>query len=142
MKTNKKQNELTKHIFDFLSKENVKNVEASFDGCGDSGQIESIMFDGVTSKVLLHAKLGDFNVRVSRGYDHTTREWKDNYTMTTLTIETAVEELVYFLLENKHIGWEINGGSFGSVKFDIENRKICMEFNERTETYNTEEYEV
>ena len=61
-----KNNELTKHIFDFLSKENVKEVEVSFDGSGDSGQIESIMFDGVTSKVLLHAKLGDFNVRLRR----------------------------------------------------------------------------
>ena len=37
------------------------------------------------------------------------------------------------------MGWEINEGSYGTFSFDVLNRKISLEFNERVESVNTTE---
>ena len=49
----------------------------------------------------------------------------------TLTLEVAVEELVYDLLSDTHSGWQDNDGAYGEFCIDARARTIHLEFNER-----------
>jgi hypothetical protein len=42
-----------------------------------------------------------------------------------------VERLVFDCLAEKHLGWEINEGSYGDVVFDVAERAITLNYNER-----------
>jgi hypothetical protein len=54
-------------------------------------------------------------------------------------VEELVHEVCYDKLASTHMGWEINEGSYGTFSFDVLNRKISLEFNERVESVNTTE---
>lgn len=142
METNKIKNTTIEPLFNLLSEKGVKEVKVAFDGNGDSGQVESIVLDDESENGIVHLNLGDFDVHTSKSYSPKTGQWTNNYARQTLTVETAVENLVYEFLEEKHRGWEIDGGSFGKVTFNVKSRKISILFNQRVETYETEEYEV
>ena len=48
-----------------------------------------------------------------------------------LTLEGAVEELVYDLLSATHSGWQDNDGAYGEFCIGARARTIHLEFNER-----------
>ena len=110
MKTNKIKNTTIEPLFNLLSEKGVKEVKVAFDGNGDSGQVESIVIDDESENGIVHLNLGDFDVHTSKSYNSKTGQWTNNYARQTLTVETAVENLVYEFLEEKHTGWEIFGG--------------------------------
>jgi len=49
----------------------------------------------------------------------------------TLTVHEAVETLVYDFLRQVHSGWEINDGAYGEFTFDVAERTIKLDYNER-----------
>ena len=49
----------------------------------------------------------------------------------TQTVQEAVETLVYDLLRQTHGGWEINDGAYGEFVFDVAERTIKLDHNER-----------
>jgi hypothetical protein len=54
-------------------------------------------------------------------------------------VESAIEYLVYDVLEANHSGWEINDGSYGEFRFDVANGTITVARNERlTSIYSHE----
>ena len=108
-------------LFDALAATGVATVIVTFDGYGDSGQIESIdagNAEGVTplpSVEIALAQPGKGDVT-----DHV-----------STPIEQAIEELAYDLLRDTHAGWENNDGAFGEFTFDVAARTISLDHNER-----------
>ena len=110
-------------LFDGLRLVGIAHALVSFDGSGDSGQIESIdARNDLDASVTLPAAQIIF-----AGID-----WQSGAsTERRLTLEGAVEELVYDLLSDTHSGWQDNDGAYGEFCIDARARTIHLEFNER-----------
>lgn len=110
-------------LFDGLRLVGIAHVLVSFDGSGDSGQIESIdARNDADQNVTLPAAQITF-----AGID-----WQTGApTERRLSLECAVEELVYDLLSATHSGWQDNDGAYGEFCIDARARTIHLEFNER-----------
>ena len=110
-------------LFDGLRLVGIAHVLVTFDGSGDSGQIESIEADNdADQSITLPAAQITF-----AGID-----WQSGApTERRLTLEGAVQELVYDLLSDTHSGWQDNDGAYGEFCIDARARTIHLEFNER-----------
>jgi hypothetical protein len=109
-------------LFDALSVAGVTDVVVSFDGCGDSGQIESV-----------EARCGDTSTELpTTAVTLASTHWgTDDITSREMPLPEAVEQLCYGYLEQEHGGWENNDGAFGEFSFDVEERSIALEFHAR-----------
>jgi hypothetical protein len=113
-------------LFAVLTAAGVAHVTVDFDGYGDSGQIEDIAFKSGEENLPAHA--GEAVLQVaSYGQEPGPR---------TFDVRSAIELLVYELLEDDHGGWELNEGSFGTFTFDVAEGAITLDYNERVETSN------
>ncbi|NBZ88893.1 DUF6878 family protein [Stagnihabitans tardus] len=110
-------------LFDGLRLVGIAHVLVSFDGSGDSGQLESIdARNDLDASVTLPAAQITF----------ASIDWQSGApTERRLTLEGAVEELVYDLLSDTHSGWQDNDGAYGEFCIDARARTIHLEFNER-----------
>lgn len=113
-------------LFDTLAAAGIAVVVVTFDGYGDSGQIEDIEVQGETTD--LPATEIEF-ASVDWGGTEISRH--------RLGVREAVEALVYALLEQTHRGWENNEGAYGEFTFDVTDRSITLDYNER---YENSEY--
>jgi hypothetical protein len=114
-------------IMDALAALGVTQLEVTFDGCGDSGQIEEIAVAGATDTLTGEVTVGSTS-------------WNGPDQSENITLRDAVETLCYGLLEAEHDGWENNDGAFGSFTFDVETREIHLEFNGRYTSYETSDH--
>ena len=116
-------------IFDALSSTGITSITVTFDGCGDSGQIDDITaYAGEQETGFLATKV---TLRVtSWGQPKMTdRESPSS--------PEAIEDLCYGCLEQTHGGWENNDGAYGEFTFDVAERKITLDFNGRfTDTWS------
>lgn len=105
-----------------LSAAGITHVTVSFDGYGDSGQIEHIdVRAGATAAELPHV-----DVVLSR------IDFGDEApNISTLLLGEAIETLVYDFLTETHDGWQDNDGAFGDFVFDVAAGTITLDFNER-----------
>ena len=111
-------------LFDALAAAGVTHVEVSFDGSGDSGQIEHIAVRAGDAVVDMPA--GEIEItRATFGHTEPQRS--------RVSLSDAVEQLVYDLLEATHDGWQDNAGAFGEFVFDTAKRSITLDHNERFE---------
>ena len=95
-----------------LKKKGIVLAETKYDGCGDSGQIE---------EVRLFNKKGE-------------TEDQD--------LRDKVEEAMGQALEDKHGGWEINDGSFGTIVLDVAKRSLTIQHNMRYTDYTESSDEI
>jgi hypothetical protein len=113
--------------FDVLAAANITDVRAEFDGCGDSGQIESVLAYSSNDQTPIPA----VNVTI--------QEVAWNSTVPTAretSLADAIETLCYSYLAQTHAGWENNDGAYGEFKLNTAERTIELEFIGRyTETY-------
>ncbi len=109
-------------LFDALAAANITVVVVTFDGCGDSGQIENI-----------DAKAGDEIVTLPPGaVEIACPVWGSNdIDRQSLSIHDGIEALVYSFLGQTHDGWENSDGAYGDVTFDVAARTITLDYNER-----------
>ena len=109
-------------LFDALAAAAITIVVVTFDGYGDSGQIENI-----------EAKAGDEIVPLPSGTIEIARPaWgSDEIERHNLSIHDAIETLTYGFLGQTHGGWENNDGAYGDFTFDVADRSITLECNER-----------
>ena len=109
-------------VFDALTVVGLTIVTVRFDGYGDSGQIEDI-----------EAKVGDQVVALPPGnveiaaavWGHAEAE------RTVMSVRDAIERLAYDFLEETHDGWENSDGAYGDFIFDVAERTITLDYNER-----------
>ncbi len=119
-------------LFDALSAAGLTIVTVSFDGYGDSGQIENI-----------EAKAGDNVVELPAGtIEIASPAWAStDIQRQAQTIPEAIEALAYDFLGATHCGWENNDGAYGEFTFDVAARTITLDYNERytsSESYTHE----
>ena len=115
-------------LFDALAAAGVTLVVVSFDGYGDSGQIENV-----------EVKAGDTVVAMPESTIEIAEAVSDQPepNRTTISITDVIEHLVYDLLTDTHCGWENNDGAYGDFTFDVAERTITLDYNER---YTESEY--
>jgi hypothetical protein len=139
-----KKAEQVKHnanlLFDTLQETRVASIEVTFDGCGDSGQIESVVYEDHRGKEVSEPKLV-----VKGSFTGKTHEWDDKKKTFVEVgggegkVRDIVEQVCYDKLQASHGGWEINEGSYGTFHFDVLNRKVNLEYNERIEEVRSSE---
>ena len=109
-------------LLNALTLAGVTRVVVSFDGYGDSGQIENV-----------EARAGDDPVTMPRAAIEIAETVWDQAEpkRSSVSIATAVENLAYDVLEKTHCGWENNDGAYGDIVFDVEEETITLDYNER-----------
>src|SRR5580658_9636103 len=109
-------------IFAALAVTDIELVFVTFDGVGDSGQIEDI----TATRQEQPAPLPDVKIRLLQAV------WgKAKPKASKVTLRDAVETLCYDFLEDDHGGWEDNDGAFGEFRLDVKARTVDLEFNSR-----------
>ena len=58
----------------------------------------------------------------------------DDIEVAASPLAEALEAVAYALLERGHDGWENNERAFGEFTFDVAQRSIRLDFNQRIET--------
>ena len=119
-------------LFDALTAAGITTVVVSFDGYGDSGQIEGIDARGTEGELAMPST--DVELAVAR-FD------EDEPEPRCLPLGQAIEELAYDALADLHGGWENNDGAYGEFVFDAEKRTIRLDYHERytaTDDYSHE----
>lgn len=111
-------------IFDALASAGVVTVIVTFDGYGDSGQIESVTATGPDSEMTLP----EIDIVYASPGELTS---DDPVNRKPQPLAEAVETLCYDLLRSTHAGWENNDGAFGDFTFDVAARTISLDHNDR-----------
>ena len=130
-------------LFDTLAQTKVSSIEVSFEGCGDSGQIESVDYADANGKGIDEAYLNKIIVKGSEKTSY--HQWDEKTKKLVLTkaregnVREIVEEICYDKLGASHGGWELNEGSYGTFVFDVPTRKVSLQYNERIEEVRTSE---
>ena len=115
-------------VFDALAANGFTRVNVSFDGEGDSGQIDNLA--GYVGDVL--TKLPEIKLLLQ------TSSWSgDNISTEEKSLPAAIEQLCYDFLEQDHGGWENNDGAFGEFTLDVAGRTVELEFNGRYSDVHT-----
>jgi hypothetical protein len=96
-------------LFDGLMAAGITHVTVTFDGAGDSGQIESIgAWAGETAVEFPASEI-----------EYAALTWDNpEVEMRQLSLADVVEQLAYDLLSDTHGGWENNDGAYGEFCFD------------------------
>lgn len=117
-------------LFDALAAAGIEIVTVVFDGCGDSGQIEDIEAKAGDLVVALPADQIEIACPVWGGSEIERR---------TQSVRDSIEALAYDFLGQTHGGWENNDGACGDFTFDVAERTITLDYNERhMETDNSQ----
>ena len=112
-------------LFDALAGVRIDTVELTFNGYADEGQIDGAVADGEGGDTDLQS----IRIEIARV------EWGSHVvTRQTLSVKDGIEKLVHDLLEQTYSGWENNQGAYGEFLFDVAERTITLNFNERIET--------
>ena len=115
-------------LFEALATAGITSVVITFDGCGDSGQMEEVNAFGVDDQ--LEALPTQSVPFLEVGFEVI------EPSMTMISVREILESLAYELLDQTHDGWENNDGAYGEFKFDVPTQVITLEYNERyTETH-------
>ena len=109
-------------LLNALALASVTRVVVSFDGYGDSGQIENVEAQAGGDPVTIPGAAIEIAEAVWDQAEHR---------RSTVSIAEAVERLAYDLLEKTHCGWENSDGAYGDVIFDAEEETITLDYNER-----------
>ena len=127
-----------KALFDFLQESRISTINATFDGCGDSGQINGVEYLDHRGKDVATPVGKVPGSRLEAGYHWNEKAKKmEELPIREGCVEELVHEICYDKLSSSHMGWEINEGSYGTFTFDVLNRNIELEFNERVESVRT-----
>lgn len=119
-------------LFDALSTNGVSQVVVTFDGYGDSGQIEDIEARAGDEKI----DLPDLSVTLTLARSGSTEP-----VAKTISLAEAIETMVYDFLERTHAGWENNDGADGEFVFDVASRTVTLDYNERYSASNNYNHE-
>jgi len=112
-------------VFDVLAQAGISSVEVTFDGYGDSGQIEEVTAIADDKEVELPA----VGIEIARV------QWCSSDIMqATRPLTQAIEQIAYDFLSESHGGWENNEGAYGDFYFDVAQRMITLNYNERIES--------
>ncbi|SPE35602.1 conserved hypothetical protein [Burkholderiales bacterium] len=120
-------------LFEVLASAGISTVVVEFDGCGDSGQIESVSgFTADNEEIALPSAPVEMREVI---FDDLT------ISLVTRTPHEIIEAMAYDFLEQTHSGWEDGDGAFGQFTFAVADHSITLEFNERYVDSNYHQHE-
>lgn len=125
------QNKAT--LFDALAAAGIDSVIAGFDGCGDSGQIES-----VTACAADGAEIAVPTITIGM---HEVIFNGPAIVVEQRSVREAIEIMAYAFLEETHGGWENDDGAYGEFTFRVAERTISLDYNERYTATNVSAHE-
>ena len=109
-------------LLNALALAGVTHVVVTFDGYGDSGQIEDVQVRAGDDDMVMPSAIVEISEAV----------WGEpEPKLSTVNLATAVESLAYDVLERTHSGWENNDGAYGDITFDVAAHTITLDYNER-----------
>jgi len=116
-------------LFDALAAAGITTVIVNFDGYGDSGQVERIE----ASADNVDCPLPAIDVEVASA------QWGSAAILRQpKPVCEAIETLVYDVLNQTQRGWENGDGACGDFTFDVAERSITLDYNERyMESHNS-----
>ena len=116
-----------------LADAGISCVTVSFNGYGDSGQIDNI-----------EVKAGDADAELPATCVEvaSTEFGSEEITRVSQPLADAIESFCFTLLEEKHAGWENNEGAYGEFIFDVPAGTIVFDFNYRIETSENHSYDI
>jgi len=112
-------------LFDALAAAGITVVVVTFDGGSDEGQIESIEAKHADEAL----EFPDQQIELQHAVMDATRQTRIN--ALAHSFPEAITDLVYVYLGQVQEGWEDGEGAYGDFTFDVENRTITLDFNER-----------
>lgn len=158
------RNARLKFLFERLTEAGITEVHITFDGCGDSGQIEGVApWAGETEVALPENEITWVHAVHTYGPAPTpgastgpaivadtpgalVQGWEDKWIFNpkTAKLNDLLEDVVYDYMEQEHAGWENNDGAWGEFVFDTADRSIRYEHNTRImeSSLDTHEYQV
>lgn len=109
-------------LLNALALAGVTHVVVSFDGYGDEGQIQNVEVKAGDDDAAMPAAVIEIGEAI----------WdQPEPKRSSVSIATAVESLVYDVLEKTHCGWENGDGAYGDIIFDVAEQAITLDYNER-----------
>lgn len=109
-------------LLNALALTGITHVVVTFDGYGDSGQIEDVQVRAGDDDIAMPSAIIEICEAV----------WGEpEPKRSSVSIATAVESLAYDVLERTHGGWENGDGAYGDITFDVAARAITLDCNER-----------
>jgi len=118
-------------LFTFLASAHITRVIVTFDGEGDSGQIEDIQpYKGEKEGKLPKGKVELLDLPYGA----------KQVTARKRSATDALEALAYELLRAKHAGWENSDGAYGDFTFDVAGGTITLDYNERFMSSEAHQY--
>ena len=109
-------------VFDALAASGITSVTVTFDGEGDSGQIQEIAAYVAGNP----HPLPDVAIEIQQA------PWGGGKLDSSHgPLRDAVETLCYDFLSQEHGGWENNDGAYGEFIFNVAERTVELEFNGR-----------
>ncbi|MGC1687419.1 MAG: DUF6878 family protein [Candidatus Acidiferrales bacterium] len=116
-------------VFDALAAAEITRVTVTFDGEGDSGQIDNI----VAQRGDVVTEIPETTVTVQTG------NWDGSEVRSNVvSISHAIERLCYDFLKQEYGGWENNDGAYGEFTLNVADRTVELEFNGRyTDVHTT-----
>jgi hypothetical protein len=119
-------------LFDALAAAGITIVTVHFDGYGDEGQMENIWANASEASV----ELPEDRIEIINPI------WgSSDLERQTVTVREAIEHMTYNFLKHNHDCWEDGEGAFGDFMFDVAQRTITLDYNERyidTDSYQHE----
>jgi hypothetical protein len=109
-------------VLDALAAAGITRVNVTFDGEGDSGQIDNIV--AYKSDDVMEIPETTLTVQACN-WDGT--EARSN----VVSMTDAIERLCYDFLEQEYGGWENNDGAYGEFTLNVADRTVELEFNGR-----------
>ena len=124
-------------IFGVLAEAGIRKLTVDFDGYGDSGQIDEVEAWSTDQTW----RTGDDRIPVPSSRKVQLASPVSGNPPVEMTLQEAIETLAYDYLEETHMGWENNDGAFGTFVFDVPDRSITLEHNERYTEVDTSTHE-
>jgi hypothetical protein len=141
-----------------LFQNEIKKINAHFDGSGDSGSIDEIVATSIDDEIDINdaALLGIHLRGVHPVGESITHTWvhgtytERNFEQNPVSLYELIEHVCYEELEAAHGGWEINAGSFGNIYIDVPlggveragESAVSIDYNEYEEDYSDDDAEA
>jgi hypothetical protein len=139
-------------LFGALKAAGIRRVTVTFDGYGDSGQIESVeAYDAENQPIDLPAEpipypFATMEERYEPSSETPSGQRCAGYEVQEIEksslIQDIIEEIFWEFIGAKHDGWENNDGGFGECVFEVESQTIRLAMNTRYTETNYFEHEL
>jgi hypothetical protein len=114
----------------------VTRVTCTYDGSGDSGDVQDITFVSGEPNLPIgeHSSKSLYSFVSQHGSNA-----EPGKQLFTQTMADALENALWKLVSDNFAGWENNDGAYGEIDVTVENGKITLEHNQRYTEVNTYE---